>query len=121
MSTADQYAAMTRQQWQDYVSQFIQFENELIQYATDPGMVTQAVERAGERVDQAFDAQQGIMQRRLRAKQQTLTPEEQQAADRTMNLSRSLADVGAQNVARQQTVARQRGILGAMPAPKIGG
>jgi hypothetical protein len=47
-----------------------------------------------------------------------LTPEEQQAADLQRSLAQAKAEVGAANIARQRTVERQRGILGA-PMPKM--
>lgn len=112
LTAADQMAALTRQQWADYVSLFMPYENDLIEYATSPETVTKAVESARTNVDQAFEAQRGIAGRRLRANQQALTPEEQAAADKQANLSQSLAQVGAENMARQATIGRQRGILG---------
>jgi len=121
MSAADQFAALTRQQWQDYVSQFIPFENDLLEYARNPAVVTQNVEQARAGVAAAFDAQQGITQRKLRAKQQTLTPEEQAAMEKQTALSRSLADVQAANTAREMTVSRQRSVAGAVPSPGVGG
>jgi hypothetical protein len=113
---AAQFADLTRQEWQEYVSQFIPLENQLIDYASNPEEVTQAVERARESVGSAFEAQEGAMQRGLRGRQITLTPDEQAAAGRERNLSRSLADVQAANLAREQTVGRQRSILG-QPMP----
>ncbi len=58
-------------------------------------------------------------QERLRGLGLTLSADEQHAMDRSTGLSRSLADVGAQNTARDQTLARQQSILG-NPAPTIG-
>ena len=34
LTAADQMAALTRQQWADYVSLFMPYENDLIEYAT---------------------------------------------------------------------------------------
>lgn len=119
MSASDLYAQLTRQQWQDYVSRFIPIENELIEYAMNPETVRQNVAKAQAGIGQAFTTQQGVTERRLRANQQTLTGEEKAAADQQTGLSKSLAEVQAANTARQVTVQRQRGILGAMPAPQL--
>jgi hypothetical protein len=119
MSAAELYAQLTRQQWQDYVSRFIPIENELIEYAMNPETVRQNVAKAQAGIGQAFDTQQGVTERRLRANQQTLTGEEKAAADQQTGLSRSLGEVQAANTARQITVERQRGILGAMPTPQV--
>lgn len=48
-----------------------------------------------------------------------LNAEESKAATRTLGLSKSLADVQAQNKARDQTIARQQSILGS-PVPNLG-
>jgi hypothetical protein len=116
---AKTYEWMTRDMWSTYVSQFIPIENELIRYATDAGQVSTNQAMAMENVNQAFQAQQGATQRRLRGMGMELDPEEQKAADRSMGLSRSLAEVGAANMAGRQTMERQRSIIG-NPAPNPG-
>lgn len=116
LSAQQTFADLTRQMWQDYVSQFIPIENSLIDYATNPAEITQSVERARDSVGKAFDVEQGVTQRGLRSRQITLSPEEQAAASRERGLARSLADVQAANLAREQTVSRQRSILG-QPVP----
>ena len=67
----------------------------------------------------AFARQGEASTQRLASLGLTLSPDEQAAADRSSNLAASLADVGAQNRARDQTRARQQAILG-NPAPTIG-
>jgi hypothetical protein len=117
MGVADTtYAAMTRSMWDTYITDFMPYENKLIQYATDPAMVSDAMTKASGLVQQSFDAQQGATQRRLRGLGLTLNADEQQAADRSTALARSTADVNAQNVAGTQTRQRQQAILG-NPAP----
>jgi len=113
----DAYAALTRQQWQDYVQNFVPIENKLIQYATDPSVVTNAMQNASTDVTGAFDAQQGATQRRLKGFGVALDADEQKASDRSFGLAKSLADVGAQNTARDLTVQRQQSVLG-NPAPE---
>ena len=117
-SAQDTFAGLLRQSWQDYMSQFMPLENLLLDYAMDPKEVTRSMERASESVGTQFAAQEGITERGLRSRQITLRPEEKAAADRESSLSRSLADVQAQNIAGQQTLSRQRSILG-QPMPTV--
>lgn len=116
---SDVFAALTRQQWQDYVAQFIPFENDLIEYAMNPETVTKSIDRARAGVAASFKAQEGVNERRLRANQVTLSPDEQAAAGRRTDLARSLADVQSANIARDMTVQRQRAVMGSQPAPII--
>lgn len=116
----DAYAALTRQSWYDYMNTLgVPQENKLIQYATDPTVISGSMSEASRDATGAFDRQQVATDRRLSGLGLTLTAEERGAADRSSNLARSLADVGAQNRARDQTIARQQSILGS-PAPSIG-
>lgn len=115
----DTYAALTRDQWQNYVSTFVPIENTLISYATDPSTVTNAMSEASADVGRAYDVQQGATQRRLQGLGVSLTPEQQAAQKRSYGLSRSLADVGAQNTAAEITRSRQQAIIG-NPAPQGG-
>ena len=116
---SDTYAALTRQQWGDYLNTTgVPYENKLIDY-TDPSVVANNMTSASQNVNGAFDRQAGATQRRLTGLGLTLTPEEQAASDRSLGLARSLADVNAQNTVRDQTIARQQAVLG-NPAPKIG-
>ena len=117
-SAADTFASVTRQQWSDYVNTFVPIENQLIKYATDPSVVSSAMSQASTGVNNSFDAQQGITQRHLQGLGVNLSPEEQQAQTKATGLSRSLADVGAQNNARDLTMQRQQSILG-NPAPAV--
>ena len=109
---AQNYAALTRDLWAQWTTNFLPYENKLIEYASDPGVVDEAQAAASENVGMAFDAQKGATQRRLRGLGLTLDADEQEAADRGYGLARSLADVTAQNVAGARTRARQQGVLG---------
>lgn len=122
-SASDAYAAMTRQSWYDYMNTLgVPQENKLISYATDPNVVKDAMTEASSDVTGAFDRQQVATQRRLSGLGLTLNADEQQAADRSSSLARSLADVGAQNRVRDQTIARQQSIIsGSAAAPQLGG
>lgn len=115
----DTYAALTRDQWAQYVSTFVPLENTLIRYATDPETVNNAMSEASQDVNASYDAQTGATQRRLKGLGVNLTPEQQSAQTRSLGLSRSLSDVGAQNTAAELTRSRQQQILG-NPAPQGG-
>ncbi len=117
-SASDTFAAITRQQWSDYVNTFVPIENQLIKYATDPNTVSNAMSDASGDVNKAFDAQQGVTQRHLQGLGVNLSPDEQAAQTKATGLARSLADVGAQNTARDLTTQRQQSILG-NPAPAV--
>ena len=112
------YAALTREMWQTYVSQFMPFENKLIEYATDPTVVSEAMSDASGMVSRSFDAQRGATERRMRGLGLQLDTDEQAAMERSSGLAQSLADVSAQNTARDVTRARQRSIIG-NPSPTV--
>lgn len=114
---ADTYAALTRDQWANYVSTFVPIENQLREFAMDRNAPNEAMAEASQNVNQAFDAQQGSTTRRLRGLGLQLSGDEQQAQQRSTGLARSLADVQAQNTARDLAVQRQQSVLG-NPAPQ---
>lgn len=114
------FAALTRQQWDDYLRNYVPVENELIRYATDPNAVGDAIMNARTAVDQSFDAQAGIQERQLRGLGVTLRGDEQRAVERSTGLARSLADVTAANVTGERVRDRQQALLG-NPAPQIQG
>lgn len=108
----DTQAALTRDQWNTYLSMFMPVENELISYSMDVQKPAQAADRALGMVDQAFDANAGVADRRRRAYGITLNADEQAAVDRSNNLNESLAKVQAANAARTTTIANQRQVMG---------
>lgn len=113
----DTFAAVTRDQWAQYVNTFVPIENKLIQYATDPTVVSDAMSEASTGVKNAFTAQEGSTQRRLKGLGVSLSADEQAAQKRSSGLAESLADVQSQNTARDLTVQRQQSILGS-PVPQ---
>lgn len=114
----DAYAALTRDAWIRYVSTWVPYEDKLIEFATDPTQAATAMSEASAFVDQSFRQQQGATQRRLSGLGLRLDADEQSAVDRSYGLAKSLADVSAQNMARDQTIARQQSVLG-NPAPAL--
>lgn len=118
MSVGATYEALTRQMWETYVSQWMPYENRLINLATSESAVPDSMAEASAFVGRSFDQQRASQQRRMRGLGLSLDPEEQQVADRSFGLAKSLADVQAQNSARDQTRMRQRSVLG-NPAPAL--
>lgn len=114
------FAELTRQQWDDYLRNFVPLENLQIQYAMSPNTVTQAVSNARGDVADSFATQQGITERRMRGLGLQLNPDEQRAVDRSSGIAQSLADVSAVNLTTQRVKDRQQSILG-NPAPTLGG
>jgi hypothetical protein len=112
------YAALTRQQWADYTSTFVPIENKLIDYATNPNVVGDAMSGASQNVSDAFTAQEGSTQRRLQGLGLQLNSDEEAAQKRSFGLAKSLADVQAQNYAGDATRQRQTSVLG-NPAPSV--
>lgn len=115
---ADTYARLTRNRWAEYVNTFVPIENQLIDYATNPDTVKNAMSTASQNVQGAFNAQQGAVGRRLQGLGLELNPDEQAAQARSSSLARGLADVQAQNLAGDVTRQRQQQILG-NPAPDV--
>ena len=117
-TASNEFAAVTQQQWANYVNTFIPIENKLIQYATSPTTVSDAMTQAQTGVQNAYAAQDASTQRQLTGLGVTLTPEQQAAQKRSSALSASLADVSAQNNARDTAMANQQSILG-NPNPSV--
>lgn len=115
-SASDTYAALTQEQWQNYVNTFVPIENQLISYATDKTQPAQAMAAAHTDVADANATQAGSQQRLLAGEGVTLNGAQQAAATRQGALSASLADVQGQNVARDLTISNQQSVLG-NPAP----
>lgn len=116
---ADTFAQLTRDQWSSYVKNFVPYEDKMISYATDPGVVPAAMSSAGLEVNAAFDNRQAATTRRITGLGLSLNADEQAASTRSFGLARSLADVQGQNSARDATMARQQSILG-NSMPRIG-
>ena len=117
-AASNTYQALTRQQWADYVGTYVPIENKLIEFATDATQPAKAMAKASESVQNAFGAQEGDFQRKMRGLGVTLTADEQAAQTRAAGLSKSLADVQAQNVAQTQTRNLQYGLMGS-PSPDV--
>jgi len=111
-SVATQIGAVSQQEWSTYLQHFVPYENQLIQYAMDPNQVTQATSQALATQEQANSQATGIQANNLAQMETSLTPEEKAAVDKQRGLSNSLANVQAQNKAKDVTVANQMGVMG---------
>lgn len=116
---ADTQAALTRDQWDVYLRNFVPVEDNLIKYASNLALPSENAERAIAGVGQAFEQQTGIAERRMRAYGIQATPEQTAAIQRNTKLNQSLAEVQAGNTARDATIARQRSIMGGAPGGGI--
>lgn len=116
---ADTQAALTRDQWDTYLRTFVPVEDNLIKYATNMALPAENAERAIAGVNQAFEQQTGIAERRMKAYGIQATPEQTAAIDRNIKLNKGLAEVQAANTARDATISRQRSIMGGAPGGGI--
>jgi hypothetical protein len=112
------FAELTRQQWDDYLREYVPLENLMIDYATNPDTVTNAVAEARQDVAQSFQTQQGVNERRMRGLGVALGADEQRAVERSTNLAKSLADVSAVNLTTERVRDRQQSLMG-NPAPNL--
>lgn len=105
------YALLAREQWRDYKRRFLPIEKQLIsegtndyQYLSEPKMATDAVNRA-------FNSQPGAMSRGMSRMGITMTPDEQAAADHSLQMAKTSAMVGEANDARNNVWDRQNSIM----------
>lgn len=114
-------AAVTKDQWLSYLNEMgAPQEQMLMKFATDPNVVTNAMAEASADSSAAFGRAEVNNDRMLRSLGLTLNADEKKASDRSFALSRSIADVQSQEMARRGTVSLQQSVLGS-PAPRIGG
>lgn len=116
----DTFAALTRQQWQDFQTDILPYENKLIEFSNDQGAALDASNRALGRVDTAFDRQAGDTQHKLQSLGLTLNADEQNAFGRSNSLARAAAQVQGANTAALQTRELQQAVMG-NPTPNIQG
>jgi predicted membrane-bound mannosyltransferase len=103
---------VTANEWSDYMQHFVPYENQLIQYAQDPNRPQKDMQTALG-IQQAGNAQEpGIEQRQLAQYDTKLTAEEQTESNKQRGLNDALANVTAQNKAKDTAVANQMGIMG---------
>lgn len=106
-----QLLALSRQQWQEAVTQQYGLENQLIKYADDPNQLTMARAQAVTDVDKSFAGQEAAQQRALADQGVTLTAAQKSDMDRQNKIAQGMAEAGASNLASQQTYATQRQVM----------
>lgn len=104
-------AALTRQQYRDYIDRFQPREDWLINYATNENKPLEDANRARGYVDQAFANAPGTLDRRMKGLGVSMTPEQQQSFQRQSTYQKGLSQVDAMNRASQNTWDRQTEIL----------
>jgi len=109
---ADKFAQLTRDQWNQWVTQFMPVENTLIDYATDVTKPGQMADKAIAGVQGAFAQNSRTSDLQMKTSGLNFTAEERAQVSRDRQLDQSLAEVQAGNSARGVTVDRQRSILG---------
>lgn len=114
------FESMTRQQWANYISTFAPLENKLIDTAMSVDAVPNAMRDAQADVESAYASSTASTDRRLRGQGITLDADQQLARTKATGISKALADVRAQSLARDLTTNRQQTILG-NPAPNLAG
>ena len=103
--------ALHRQKWNDWKQRFKPVVKQLANEATDPNAARDAANQARSSVGLAFDTSQTINDQNRERYGVSLTPDQQQAQQRTQNINRSGAMVTAGNEARISAQDRQQKIL----------
>jgi len=116
---SDTFAALTRQQFADFMADIAPYENKLIEFSNSTTAEADSMQRGITNVKGAFDRQEEAVAGRLKGLGLTLNADEQKASARSTGLARSLAEVQAANTAGQQTRGLQQSLLGS-PVPNLG-
>lgn len=107
----DQMAALSREQYQDYIERFRPMEIEAIRENMDDSVITDAVGEARADANKAWDASSGVTDRALSDYGVTLDPDQMASRDRQTKQNRSASVADAQNTTRVMETDRryQRG------------
>jgi hypothetical protein len=118
----DNYAKLTRAQWEDYKRRFVPIENELINSTTyaNPQVLTTAIGQGRDAANQAINVSEQTQQRAVGQYGITQDPSEIALRRRMEGMNRSTAVVDAANRIRQRVSDRNREITsGAAPSSGI--
>ncbi len=99
-SARDTQAALAREEWKDYISRFFPLEDKLIDQYDNAAMRETALGENARAVNQAFDADRGIQQRRLSRYGVSLAPDQQAALDRQNQVARVATLTDVRNLTR---------------------
>lgn len=105
------FGQLSRAQWEDWKARFAPYITELADMATDPNAAQEAADQARSSVGLAFDSAATINQQNREKYGIALSPEQQAAQDRIMNINRTAATASAGNEARISALDRQQAIL----------
>ncbi|MDP4546478.1 hypothetical protein [Marinobacter sp. MDS2] len=102
---------LNRAQWEDWKTRFLPRVDQLAAEATDPNAAMAAAHQAKGAVGLAFDSANTINNQTRERYGVALTPAQQEAQTRALNVGRSAASVSAGNEARISALDRQQAIL----------
>lgn len=102
---------LNRAQWEDWKTRFAPYITKLADYATDPNAASDAAEQAKSSMGLAFDSAATINNQNREKYGIALSPEQQQAQDRTNAINRTASMASAGNEARISALDRQQSIL----------
>lgn len=118
----DNYAKLTRAQWEDYKRRFVPIEDELINSTSyaNPEVLTKAIGQGKEAVNKTFDVSSEMQNRAIGRYGISQDPAQIALRRRMEGLNRSAAIVDAANRIRQRIADRNREITtGAAPSSGI--
>lgn len=110
-SAENTLAQIYRAEWQDYLDRFAPYEDKLIDYAMNPGEVTEAVDRAGENVDQGFMNAQGNLNRDRSRYGLSLNGREAANEERNTAIDKTAAKLAARNSTRLHVQDQQERVM----------
>lgn len=102
---------LSRAQWEDWKTRFAPYITKLADQAMDPNAATDAADQAKSSVGLAFDTATTVNDQNRERYGVSLSPEQQQAQERSANVGRSAAMASAGNEARISALDRQQSIL----------
>ena len=111
-TAAQQLGSISQNEWSTYLQHFMPIENTLLQYAQNTALPEQNAQAALGIQEQANTQGAGIQERQLAQYDTSLNPEEAAAAKKATGISNAVANVQAQNQAKDVTVANQMSIMG---------
>jgi|GEM_PF-2956244 hypothetical protein len=106
---ANRYAAISRDQWNDYKKRFQPFEQELIDLAHNDG--SEEIEMAKDYTQSSMDAQKASGELSLSRMGIGMTADQAKASDRSFGIEKMAATVSAMNDAAQHADDRRNAIM----------
>ncbi len=101
-SASDNYANLTRAQYNNYITNVVPNYQILLDAASSPQFVEDSVNRSAQAVDRTFGIAQGQQERNLNSYRINETQRQKQSRDESFGLSRAAATASAKNQTRFQ-------------------